>query len=205
LGAKHVSAFLTHLAVEQRVSASSQNQALAAILFLYRQVLGVDLPWVEDVVRAKRPLRVPTVLTRDEVGRVLAEMRGAPKLVAVLLYGSGMRLMECMRLRVKDVELESRQIVIRGGKGEKDRVTVLPGALWEVVGRQLDRVAELHAADLNKMQDTWNSRERWGASTRTQAAVYPGSGCSQPRGSTGTQKRGSAAATICTSLGFRRR
>ncbi len=129
MGAPEVEAFLTHLAVEGRVAASTQNQALSALLFLYREVLGIKLPWLDDVVRAKTPQRLPVVLTRQEVTDVLARMSGVYDLLARLLYGTGMRLMECVRLRVKDVDFERAEIVVRDGKGAKDRITMLPQSL----------------------------------------------------------------------------
>jgi integron integrase len=129
MGAAEVKAFLTHLAVEGKVSASTQNQALSGLLFLYKEVLGCDLPWLDNVVRAKQPQRLPSVLTRTEVRAVLARMSGIYGLMANLLYGTGMRLMECTRLRVKDVDFERGEILIRDGKGAKDRVTMLPESL----------------------------------------------------------------------------
>jgi integron integrase len=140
MGAVEVEAFLTWLAVEGRVSASTQGQALAALLFLYKQVLGIDLPWLDEVVRAKRPQRLPTVLTPEEVGAVLAQIDGVQQLMARLLYGTGMRLMECLRLRVKDVDLARREVTIREGKGDKDRRTVLPVSLIPALEVQLARV-----------------------------------------------------------------
>jgi integron integrase len=133
MGAMEVEAFLTHLAVEGRVSASTQNQALSALLFLYKEVLLIDLPWLENVVRAKQPQRLPSVLTRAEVSAVLTRMSGVYGLMAHLLYGTGMRLMECVRLRVKDVDFERGEIMIRDGKGAKDRVTMLPQSLAGVL------------------------------------------------------------------------
>ncbi|WP_027147331.1 integron integrase [Methylobacter marinus] len=129
MGMAEVEAFLTHLAVEGKVSASTQNQALSALLFLYKEVLLIDLPWLNDVVRAKQPQRLPNVLTRTEVRAVLVRMSGIHGLMANLLYGTGMRLMECVRLRVKDVDFERGEILIRDGKGAKDRVTMLPESL----------------------------------------------------------------------------
>ena len=129
MGAPEVEAFLTHLAVEDHVAAATQNQALSALLFLYREVLGIDLPWLDNVTRAKRPQRLPVVLTRDEVHAVLGRMSGTYGLMARLLYGTGMRLMECVRLRVKDVDFARGEILIRDGKGGKDRVTMLPQSL----------------------------------------------------------------------------
>ncbi len=129
MGAAEVEAFLTHLAVKGQVSASTQNQALSALLFVYKEVLGVDLPWLTDVTRAKTPQRLPVVLTQGEVRLVLAQMEGVYGLLARLLYGTGMRLMEVMRLRVKDIEFTRGEIVVRDGKGGKDRVTMLPHSL----------------------------------------------------------------------------
>ena len=124
MGSREVEAFLTHLAVDDHLSASTQNQALQALLFLYRQVLEIDLPWLENVTRARRPKRLPVVLTVAEVRSVLAQLDGAAWLFANLLYGSGLRLMEALRLRVKDVVIERGELIVRDGKGGKDRVTV---------------------------------------------------------------------------------
>jgi len=129
MGTTEVEAFLTHLAVDGHVSASTQNQALSALLFLYKEVLAIDLPWLNNVVRAKQPQRLPVVLTRSEVREVLARMKGMHGLMANMLYGTGMRLMECVRLRVKDVDFERNEILIRDGKGGKDRVTMLPSSV----------------------------------------------------------------------------
>jgi integrase len=129
LGAEQVTAFLSALATRDRVAASTQNQALAAILFLYRDVLGQALPWLDDLVRAKTPVRIPVVLTRDEVRAILARTTGTPRLMGMLLYGSGLRLLECCRLRVKDVDFSRNQITVRRGKGDKDRATMLPQAI----------------------------------------------------------------------------
>jgi integron integrase len=148
LGADEIRGFLSHLAVSGRVAASTQNQALAALLFLYRHVLGVDLPRIDDVVRAKRPARIPVVLTREEVSKVLAELSGTPRLVAGLLYGSGLRLLEALRLRVKDLDFEMHQITVRDGKGQKDRLSMLPLQLEPGLREHLDRVRERHRRDL---------------------------------------------------------
>ncbi|OYY58693.1 MAG: integrase [Hydrogenophilales bacterium 28-61-11] len=129
MGAPEVEAFLTHLAVEGNVAAATQNQALSALLFLYKEVLAINLPWLNDVTRAKRPKRMPVVMTREEVNAVLDRMVGVYGLMARLLYGTGMRLMEGVRLRVKDVDFARREILIRDGKGAKDRVTMLPEAV----------------------------------------------------------------------------
>jgi integron integrase len=148
MGATEVSRFLSFLAVNGRISASTQNQALAALLFLYGEVLGVDLPWLDDLVRANRPPRLPVVLSRDEVRAVLRRLQGTPRLMAVLLYGAGLRLLECARLRVKDVDFEANQIVVRSGKGDKDRVSVLPAAVAAALQRHLGRVRAQYDRDL---------------------------------------------------------
>ncbi len=150
LGEAEVSRFLTSLAVEGRVSASTQNQALAAILFLYRDVLGRDLDWLEGVVRAKRPVRLPVVLTREEVQAVLRNLHGTLWLQASLLYGAGLRLMECARLRVKDIDFTRGQITVRQGKGGKDRVTILPDKVRAPLAEHLERVRRVHQGDLGK-------------------------------------------------------
>ncbi|MEO8445276.1 MAG: integron integrase [Gammaproteobacteria bacterium] len=140
LGAPGVEQFLTHLAVHRKVGASTQNQALQALLFLYRNVLDIDLPWLENVTRAPRTRRLPVVLSRQEVRAVLAFIEGTPWLVASLLYGSGLRLLEALRLRVKDVVVERSSLVIRDAKGGKDRVTVLPDAVAAPLGAHLGRL-----------------------------------------------------------------
>jgi integron integrase len=147
LGKPEVEAFLTRLAIEGRVAASTQNQALAALLFLYREVLDVDLPWMEHVVRAKGARRIPVVLSRDEIARLLAMMDGQTWLQAALLYGAGLRLMECLRLRVKDVDFERQEIVVRHGKGGKDRRVPLPQRLRAPLEQAVERVRLVHAQD----------------------------------------------------------
>ena len=148
LGAGQVTAFLNHLARERNVAASTQNQALSALLFLYREALGTPLPWLDELERAQRPARLPTVLTAVEVRQLLERMRGTRWLMASLLYGAGLRLRECLKLRVKDVDFGYRQLVVRDGKGAKDRVTMLPAPLVDPMKRQIDYVRELHARDL---------------------------------------------------------
>ncbi|ARU03785.1 integrase [Comamonas serinivorans] len=148
MGAVEVEAFLTHLAVARQVSASTQNQAKAAILYLYKQVLQIELPWLDEVVQAKQPRRLPVVLTPTEVRELLLHMEGTPALVAQLLYGTGMRLLEALRLRVKDIEFERREIVVREGKGNKDRVTVLPENLIAPLQAQLNKARALHDKDV---------------------------------------------------------
>ena len=148
MGAPEVSAFLTHLAAERKVSASTQNQAKAALLFLYKQVLGVELPWLDEIVQAKVKKRLPVVLTPREVRALLNELNGTMWLIVSLLYGTGMRLLEGLRLRVKDVEFERREIVVRDGKGGKDRVTMLAENLIQPLQDQLARAKKLHDEDL---------------------------------------------------------
>lgn len=148
MGADEVNAFLTHLAVDERVSATTQNQALAAILFLYRIVLGQPLPWIEDVVRAQRPERVPVVLTPEEVRAVLSQLSGPTRLVAQLLYGSGLRLLECLQLRIKDIDFARRELLVRDPKGRHDRMTTLPQTTEESLRIHLGRVRALHEGDL---------------------------------------------------------
>jgi integron integrase len=144
MGAKDLEAFLSHLAVERHVSASTQSQALSALLFLYKQVLQVDLPWLDGVVRAKPSRRLPVVLSEAEVRSVLGGLRGEYWLIASLLYGSGLRLMESLRLRVKDLNFPYLQILVRDGKGAKDRVTILPCGLVDPLRLHLERVREQH-------------------------------------------------------------
>jgi integron integrase len=144
LGAEEVAAFLSHLASDRHVAAATQAQALAAILFLYRQVLKVELPWLDNVVRARKPQRLPVVLTVAEVRNLLAGLSGVYWLIASLLYGSGLRLMEGMRLRVKDVSFDYRQIIVRDSKGAKDRITILPESLVAPLSEHLLRVREQH-------------------------------------------------------------
>src|SRR5213080_312086 len=140
MGAAEITEFLTHLARVGNVAAATQNQALSAILFLYQQVLKQEVSWIEDVERAKKPKRIPVVLTRDEVHKIFAHLHGMPRLMAGLLYGSGLRLMECVRLRVKDVDFGYARITVRDGKGAKDRVTMLPVNLATALQRHLEKV-----------------------------------------------------------------
>ncbi len=148
MGAAEVEAFLSHLATDRGVSSSTQGQARSALLFLYKQVLGADLPWLAEVVSARPSRRLPVVLTQREVHALLGEMNGTMGLIAALLYGTGMRVLEGLRLRVKDVEFERREILVRQGKGNKDRVTVLPENLIAPLRQQIDIARTLHAQDL---------------------------------------------------------
>ena len=148
MDAKEIELFLTDLAVIGRVSASTQNQAKSALLFLYKEVLAIDLPWLGNIESAKTPKHLPLVLTEDEVRNVLRRLDGTVGLMIRLIYGAGMRIMECQRLRVKDVEFSRREILIREGKGFKDRVTMLPQALALPLQQHLVRIKQLHDADL---------------------------------------------------------
>lgn len=150
LGAAEVTSFLTHLAVDRRVAASTQNQALAAIVFLYRHVLDLQLPWLDNIVRAKRPRRLPVVLTRLEVQAVLRQLRGTQRLQAGLLYGAGLRVQECLRLRVCDIDLQRHCMTIRSGKGNKDRTTVVPKSLVKPLRAQVAVVEKIHATDVER-------------------------------------------------------
>ena len=150
LTADQVSQFVTHLAVEGRVAASTQNQALAALLFLYRQVLQTPLRELPPAVRAKRPKRLPVVLSRDEARAVLSQLRGDPELVALLLYGGGLRLQEALRLRVQDVDFERHEIIVRAGKGDRDRRTMLPTTASDPLKAHLEGVRRLHRQDLQQ-------------------------------------------------------
>lgn len=167
LGLVEVEAFLSGLATQGRVSAGTQNQALSALLFLYREVLDIELPWMEGLVRAKRPRRIPVVLSQEEVARLLSALEGPCWLMGALLYGSGMRLLECLRLRIKDVDAARREIVVRDGKGGKDRRVPLPASLLPELERQRARARLQHAAD----------RERGGGRVHLPHALarkYPG-------------------------------
>ena len=147
MGAAEVTAFLSWLATERDVAAATQNQALSALLFLYKHVLGRALPWLEDLVRAQRPVRLPAVLSEAEVRRLLAELQGTIWLVAALLYGAGLRQAECLALRVKDVDFAYRQIIVRDGKGARDRATMLPENLVQPLQAHLGKVRALHQRD----------------------------------------------------------
>ena len=148
LGAPEVAAFLTHLAVDRTVAPSTQNQARSALMFLYREVLQLELPWLQEVVAAKTQRRLPVVLTPAEVRALLGELSGTMGLIAALLYGTGLRLLEALRLRVKDIGFEQRELVVRDGKGGKDRVTVLPENLIAPLQQQLGQARALHQQDL---------------------------------------------------------
>ncbi|MEO8442979.1 MAG: integron integrase [Betaproteobacteria bacterium] len=148
LGEVDVTNFLNHLARARSVAASTQNQALSALLFLYKEVLTQPLPWLDDIDRVKRPARVPAVLTQDEIQALLSRLDGTKWIMASLIYGAGLRLRECLKLRVKDIDLSYRQVIVRDGKGGKDRVTILPEKLIGPLEQHLVRVKNLHAKDL---------------------------------------------------------
>jgi integron integrase len=147
-----INAFLTHLAVKEHVSASTQNQALSALLFLYRHVLGRKVGELGEVVRARKPHRIPVVMTREEVKSIINQLKDDKWLMANLMYGAGLRLMECLRLRVQDIDFERNEITVRDGKGAKDRITMLPESLKERLRQHLDRVKTIHEKDLS---DGW--------------------------------------------------
>jgi len=150
MGQREIAQFLSALEVKEHVSASTQNQALCALLFLYREVLAQDVGWLDDVVRAKRPERLPVVLTRQEVKELLGALQGVNWIMANLLYGAGLRLLECLRLRVKDIDFDANQIVVREGKGDKDRVTMLPAIAKAPLAAHRERVRTLHQRDLEQ-------------------------------------------------------
>ncbi|MEO1233653.1 MAG: integron integrase [Myxococcota bacterium] len=150
LALHEIEAFLTHLATDRKVAASTQNQAVAAILFLYRRVLAMDLPWLDEVKRAKGVKRLPVVLSREEVRKVIGELDGVPKTMSLLLYGSGLRLMECARLRVKDIDFDRQSIYVRDPKGRRERAALLPRTSYHALRRQVNDVRRLHAQDLRR-------------------------------------------------------
>jgi integron integrase len=150
MGEQEVTSFLSYLAVDRKVSSSTQNPALAAILFLYKEVLKQPLEWLDNIQRAKKPERLPLVFTPDEVRYILMHLEGSKWMVASLLYGAGLRLLESLRLRVKDLDFSYKQITVRDGKGAKDRVTMLPASVEEPLKRHLLRVRALHQLDLSE-------------------------------------------------------
>jgi integron integrase len=150
LGAPEITRFLTSLAVDSKVASSTQNQALSALLFLYRNVLQHDVPWLDGIVRARRPVRLPVVLTCDEVRAMLTRLDGPTRLMAYLMYGGGLRLLECCRLRVQDIDFGANQIVVRAGKGDKDRVTMLPTSVKADLVKHLEAMQAQHRSDLRR-------------------------------------------------------
>jgi len=198
MGSAEVSAFLASLAVQGRVSASTQNQALAALLFLYGEVLGHQVAWVANLVRAKNPPRIPVVLTRDEVRAILGRMRGVPQLVARLLYGTGVRLLEGLSLRVKDVDFEMNEITVRRGKGDRDRITMLPASLKPALTVHVQVVHLLHdrrvAAGAGWVELPGALDKKY----PPPGASGAGSGCSRPPGTASTPPPGRLGAIIST-------
>lgn len=149
MGVSEIRAYLSHLAIHRNVAASTQTVALSALLFLYRQVLDIELPYIDNIERAKRPQRLPVVFTQTEVKRILANLDGIQHLIVSLLYGTGMRLMEGLRLRIKDIDFEYHQITVRDGKGQKDRRTMLPTLLVDPLQQQLQKAKSFHEQDLS--------------------------------------------------------
>lgn len=148
MGKAEVEKYLTHLAIDRNVAASTQNQALSAILFLYRDVLGIELEWLDNIRMAKKPKRLPVVLTRGEIRKILSRLDGKEWIAAMFMYGSGLRLMETLTLRIKDIDFGYSQVNVRAGKGNKDRVTVLPGAIRTRLEHHMEKVREIHKRDL---------------------------------------------------------
>src|SRR5437588_10407979 len=148
MGEAEIRQFISHIAVDGGITASTQTVALSALLFLYRDVLKQELPYVSNIERARKSKRLPTVFTREETKRIFANLEGTQWLIAGLLYGSGLRLMECLRLRVKDIDFSYGQVIVRDGKGEKDRITMLPTRLKEPLTRHLQKIKLIHQEDL---------------------------------------------------------
>jgi integrase len=181
------------------VSASTQNQALAALLFLYREIFGRDPGWLEGVVRAKRPRRLPVILTRPEVSALLGALHGVSWIMAMLLYGAGRRLRECLRLRMKDIDFDRNEIVVREGKGNKDRVTMLPVSVKEPLATHLERVRRLHERDLTAGFGRVQLPDALPGNTPPPTATGVGSGSSRPRRSAATRVLASRSGTTSTS------
>ena len=150
LGKSEIRSFINYLAIKKKVSASTQNQALQSILFLYKQILKTDVGWIEEIKRVERIKHIPVVFSREEAKNILSHMKGVTRLIASLLYGSGLRLNECLRLRVKDIDFDYKQIIIRDGKGEKDRRTTLPLTLMPALQKQIRKIKQIHQDDLKK-------------------------------------------------------
>lgn len=201
MGSAEVVEFLSEIAVAGRVSASTQNQALAALLFLYRDVLGRDLEGLEAAVRARGARRLPVVLTSNEVAGVLRQLEGDATLwlIVSLLYGSGLRLLECLRLRVKDVDFERRQLTVREGKGNRDRAALLPRAAEAALRDQLAASRALYDADRPRAHPASSCHLRWRESTRKRESSGRGNGCSLRRASRSIRAAACAAAITCTS------
>jgi integrase len=208
MGKPEIEQFLTGLAVQRNVAASTQNQALAAILFLYKDVLTQDPGWLDDVVRAKRPRRLPVVLTREEVKAILAELDGRNWIMVMLLYGAGLRLVECLSVRVKDIDFSRNEILVRDGKGQKDRHTMLPAAVKEALGRHLEQLRPSIRSTCGAATRRFTSRMRLPESIRTHRPTGLGNGSFRPPISVRThaQERsaGSTSMNPCCSARSRR-
>ena len=199
MGEPEINQFLTYLAVSRDVSASTQNQALSAILFLYEVVLQKELDRIDGVVRAKKPKRLPVVLGREEVRALLGRMRGTPRLAALLLYGAGLRLLEALRLRVKDIDFTCLQITVRGGKGEKDRVTMLPLAARDPLLLHLKQVRKFINRTLTTAWAGSICRTRWLRNTQEQSTNGAGNTSSRQTVSRSIRDQARSAGTISMS------
>ncbi len=199
MGEAEIARFLSGLARDSRVSASTQNQALNALLFLYHHVLRKEIGYVNGIVRAKKPRRLPVVLTKQEVKRVLSCLSGTPWLMAILLYGAGLRLLECCRLRVKDIDFSRNQITVRAGKGDKDRYTMLPAAVKEPLLRHLQAVKLQHEKDIQRGLGSVALPNALEPNTRMREGSGPGNGCSPLPAITSTGRPEKDEDTIFTS------
>ena len=204
MGAAEVSQFLTWLAVERRVSASTQNQALSALLFLYKAVLAIDIAAIPPVVRARTPERLPVVLSRTEIGAILKQLTGTARLIVMVLYGSGVRLEECLDLRVKDLDFDRHQIIVRQGKGQKDRATMLPAAARKELTRHLADVRRLHERDLAHGFGRVVLPFALDRNSPKRRPSGSGSSCFQRHGCAGIHDSGRRRGTICTSPSCRK-
>jgi integrase len=198
MGEEEIAAFLSHLAIERHVAASTQNQAFSALLFLYQQVLDRKLDYLAGVERVKRPPKVPVVLTKKEAQAVIARLQGEYRLMAELLYGSGLRLLECLRLRIKDIDFGYEQIMVRDRKGLRERRTLLPGRLKQPLRDNLLRVREIHRSDLAHGAGDVYLPLHSGENIRAPAATGAGNGFSQLRSFRSTRALAKRAAITCT-------
>lgn len=198
MGRPEVEAFLSFPATDRNVAASTQNQALGARLFLYRYVLLTGLDWLDDVVRAKKPKRLPVALTRREVRDIFGNLYGQNRIATMLMYGAGLPLLECLRLRVKDIDFGYRQITVWEGKGNRDRVTVLPAVVEEPLKEHLEAVKIRHEMDLKTGAVTLHCREGWRQSIPTPTGNGAGNGSSPPSENTGIPQPGAFTGTTST-------
>jgi len=202
MGAPEITAFLSWLATGQRVSSSTQNQALSAVLFLYRHVLRIEVGAIEQVPRAKMPHRVPVVLSREEVSKILKVIQGTMRIVVALLYGAGLRLQECLDVRVKDIDFDRHEIFVRRDKGQKDRRTMLPVAIEERLNGHLREVKRQHERDLADGVGRVGCPLRWIANIATPPRNGRGSLCFRPRGSVAIRSGVRPLGFICTNRRF---